>query len=122
MSKESLIKAIDMAGGQAQLARGIRKYLPGSKIGQVTVWGWLNTVKFEVPPPETVLPIAESLEWKMTPHELRSDLYPNPGDAMPRLVPAPVIEDRRKHDQRAGDRRAPDLFVATESTEGEKAA
>lgn len=111
-----------MAGGQAQLARGIREYLPGSKIGQVTVWGWLNTVKFEVPPPDTVLPIAEFLQWEMTPHQLRPDLYPNPGDAMPRLVPTETVEERRVHDQRAGDRRAPDLFVSTESTEGEKAA
>jgi hypothetical protein len=83
MSRESLQKAVDLAGGQAPLSRGIRDRMPGSKVGQVHVWGWLNSVKFEVPPAEVVLAIADFLEYKMTPHELRPDLYPNPGDAMP---------------------------------------
>lgn len=84
MSKESLSKAIGMAGGQAPLARAIRRHLPAdSKISQVTVWGWLNSVKIEVPPADVVLPIAASLDWKITPHELRPDLYPNPTDALP---------------------------------------
>lgn len=121
MSKESLQQAIELAGGQAQLARGIRQYLPDSKIGQVHVWGWLNTVKIEVPPPEVVLPIAKSLNYRMSPHQLRSDLYPNPGDALPVLIPA-VPEDRRARDQRVADRRIPDLFVPTPPVDGEKAA
>lgn len=83
MSKESLIKAVDLAHGQAPLARGIRDRMPGSKIGQVHIWGWLNTVKIEVPPAEVVLAIADFLEYKITPHELRPDLYPNPNDALP---------------------------------------
>lgn len=83
MSKESLSKAIVMAGGQAQLARAIKDRIPGSKIGQVTVWGWVNEAKMEVPPADVVLPICGALDWKMTPHELRPDLYPNPTDAMP---------------------------------------
>lgn len=111
MSKESLQQAVSLAGGQAQLARGIRERLPDSKVGQVHVWGWLNSVKFEVPPPEVVLAIANFLEYRMTPHQLRPDLYPNPGDAMPRLIPAVVVEDRRVQDQRVGDRRIPDLFA-----------
>jgi len=57
--------------------------MPGSKVGQVHVWGWLNSVKFEVPPAEVVLAIADFLEYKMTPHDLRPDLYPNHNDAMP---------------------------------------
>ena len=84
MSKETLAKAIELAGGQAQLARGIRERIPGSKIGQVTVWGWINGAKKEVPPADVVLPIADSLDWRMTPHEIRPDLYPNPTDALPR--------------------------------------
>lgn len=77
------MKAIELAGGQAKLAREIRYRMPGSRIGQVTVWGWLNNVKAEVPPAEVVLAIADALEWRITPHELRPDLYPNPQDAMP---------------------------------------
>ena len=93
------------------MARGIRQYLPGSKVGQVHVWGWLNTVKIEVPPPEVVLPIAKYLNYRMSPHQLRPDLYPNPDDAMPRLAPADMIEDRSMQAQRVGDRRIPDLDV-----------
>lgn len=85
MSKESLLDAVNLAGGQTLLARGIRERLPGSKVGQVHVWGWLNSVKFEVPPAEVVLAIADFLEYRITPHELRPDLYPNPSDAMPSL-------------------------------------
>lgn len=83
MSKETLLKAVQMAGGQAHLARGIRDLLPGSKVGQVHVWGWLNNVKIEVPPADVVLPISESLNYRITPHALRPDLYPNPTDALP---------------------------------------
>jgi len=37
MSRESLQKAVDLAGGQAALSRGIRDRMPGSKVGQVHV-------------------------------------------------------------------------------------
>ena len=83
MSREILQKAVDLAGGQAPLARGIRSRLPESKVGQVHVWGWLNSVKMEVPPAEVVIPIAESVDWKVTPNELRPDIFPNPSDALP---------------------------------------
>ena len=83
MSKETLLEAVRIAGGQAQLARAIRERIPDSKIGQVHVWGWLNNVKIEVPPADVVLPIAEALGYRMTPHALRPDLYPNPTDALP---------------------------------------
>lgn len=83
MSKNSLLKAVELAGGQAPLARAIRVRMPHSKIGQVHVWGWLNSVKMEVPPAESVLAIAESVDWRVTPHELRADIYPNPSDGLP---------------------------------------
>jgi len=83
MSKESLQQAVDLAGGQTQLALGIRERIPGSKVGQVHVWGWLNAAKMEVPPADVVLAIADFLEYRLTPHDLRPDLYPNPSDALP---------------------------------------
>lgn len=103
------------------MARGIREHLADSKIGQVHVWGWLNTVKIEVPPAEVVLPIVKYLDYQITPHQLRPDLYPNPGDGLPVLIPA-APEDRREQEQRVADRRLPDLFEATPPVEGEKAA
>lgn len=83
MSKASLQKAVRLAGGQKALGEGIRSRIPGSRVGQAHVSGWLNSVKIEVPPADVVLAIADFLEYRMTPHDLRPDLYPNPTDAMP---------------------------------------
>ena len=89
MCKEILRKAVDLANGQTELARGIRARMPGSRTSQVTVWYWLNEAKIAVPPAETVLPICSFLDWRITPHELRPDIYPKPLDGMPlELYPA----------------------------------
>jgi len=34
-------------------------------------------------PPERVLPICAETGWRVTPHEVRPDIYPNPTDALP---------------------------------------
>lgn len=34
-------------------------------------------------PPERVLPLCALLNWSVTPHELRPDIYPNPNDYLP---------------------------------------
>ncbi|WGM00650.1 transcriptional regulator [Arsenophonus nasoniae] len=34
-------------------------------------------------PPKKVLRLCEVLEWQVTPHELRPDIYPNPTDGIP---------------------------------------
>lgn len=76
------------------LARMIKARMPTSKVSQVHVWGWLNDVQMEVPPADMVLPIAEALAWRMTPHELRADLYPNPTDALPAEIAVLVATGR----------------------------
>lgn len=84
---ESLLKAVDLAGGQAQLARGIRARMPGSKISQPHVYKWLNSPNpDQMPPADVVLSIADFLGYRMTPHQIRPDLYPNPNDALPDSV------------------------------------
>ena len=83
MSRESLKQAVKLAGSQAKLAQAIRERMPNSSLCQVHIHGWLNLVKMEVPPAETVLPIAQALDYQLTPHQLRPDIYPNPTDAMP---------------------------------------
>lgn len=83
MCKATLLKAVNLANGQTELARGIRTRMDGSKISQVTVWGWLNGKRKDVPPADTVIPICETVGWRITPHELRADIYPNPTDGMP---------------------------------------
>lgn len=77
--------------------------------------------QWEVVPSERVLDLCSLLEWKCTPHQIRPDLYPNPGDALPRLIPAEFTEDRRIKDQRVGDRRIPDLFDAASEAKDEAA-
>lgn len=113
MSKDILKKAVELAGGQAHLARGIRERIPGSKICQTHVYGWLNIVKIEVPPPDVVLAIADFLEYRITPHQLRPDIYPNPDDAMPSPQQRLADGERREIERRAADRRAAELPILT---------
>ena len=84
MSKTSLLEAVKLAGGQVALAAGIRALIPESKVSQAHVSKWLLRQLTEVPPAEYVLAICEHLDWRITPQQLRPDLYPNPTDALPR--------------------------------------
>ena len=66
MSNEALMRACDLAGGQAELARRI-----GTR--QSLVWYWLNSSKRGVPA-EFVLSIER--ETGVSRSELRPDLWP----------------------------------------------
>lgn len=72
---QALARAVGIAGSQSALARivGVR---------QMHVWNWLNRGTKRVPG-EYVIPIARATGWRVTPHELRPDLYPNAGDGVP---------------------------------------
>lgn len=94
MSKETLQKAVDLAHGQTRLAAGIRGRMPGSKVGQVHVWGWLNELKAPCPPAEYVIPICETVDWRITPHELRPDIYPHPTDGIPKVSPCDTAPEK----------------------------
>ncbi|MDH0357030.1 YdaS family helix-turn-helix protein [Morganella sp. GD04133] len=50
----------------------------GRKLGcaQQTVFHWLN---YRVPAGR-VIPLCELMNWQITPHDLRPDLYPHPTD------------------------------------------
>lgn len=66
------------------MARAVRGRIEGSKIGQPHVFKWLKSPNpEEMPPAEMVIAISEALDWRLTPHDLRPDLYPNPADALP---------------------------------------
>ena len=89
MSRENLLKAVQFADGQARLAAEVRRYMPEDcKITQAYISQWLNPakVKCEVPPPEYVISISQAVGWRVTPHQLRPDIYPNPSDGMPRSL------------------------------------
>ncbi|WP_233981700.1 transcriptional regulator [Pectobacterium versatile] len=45
-----------------------------------TVNGWFKNKV----PGELVVKVARAIGWKVTPHELRPDLYPNPTDGLPK--------------------------------------
>lgn len=74
----ALAKAIDVVGGQTQLAR-----LLGVK--QANVWHWLN--KADRVPGEYVLAIETATGGQVTRHDLRPDLYPDAEapDALPSI-------------------------------------
>ncbi len=48
-------------------------------VSQQTVWQWFNWGV----PPKQVIPLCQLMQWVITPHELRPDIYPNPTDGLP---------------------------------------
>ncbi|HCL5312183.1 TPA: helix-turn-helix domain-containing protein [Salmonella enterica] len=49
-------------------------------VPQQLISRWLSTSRF---PAGRVLSFCEVMEWSITPHEVRPDLYPNPTDGIP---------------------------------------
>lgn len=84
MAKEFLQMAVNRAGSQVALAACIRARMPESRVMQGHIWNWLNGEHDEVPPAEYVLAISDACGWKITPHQLRPDIYPHPMDGLPR--------------------------------------
>lgn len=75
-----LLKLINTAGGQSALAR-----LSG--VPQATISAWVNRFQHRVGA-DFVIKLCESVEWKITPHQLRPDIYPHPNDGLPESLRA----------------------------------
>jgi DNA-binding transcriptional regulator YdaS (Cro superfamily) len=75
MDKQFLLKIIEICGGQVALANKL-----GVKQGHV--YGWLNENKTGISP-IYVIPACKAVNWQVTPHQLRPDLYPHPQDGLP---------------------------------------
>lgn len=75
MSQSPLQRAIEIKGTQVALAKAIG-------VKQPYIWNWLNRDGGKVPP-SLVLKTCEAVEWAVTPHDLRPDIYPNPTDGLP---------------------------------------
>jgi DNA-binding transcriptional regulator YdaS (Cro superfamily) len=73
MDTAGLQKAINLAGSQSALASLIDKR-------QSNISTWLH--RDNRVPAEAVIPIAAALDYQVTPHELRPDLYPHHEDGM----------------------------------------
>ncbi|GKW27810.1 transcriptional regulator [Pectobacterium brasiliense] len=73
MKEQVQKKILAVCGSQSELARRVGK-------NSQTVSAWFRN---EVASAE-VINASRALEWKVTPHELRPDLYPNPTDGLPK--------------------------------------
>lgn len=78
---EPLRAAINLVGGQAKLAEKVSERLPGEdRVGHTAVANWLQRGQV---PAERVIDIAHATSFRVTPHQLRPDLYPHPDDGLP---------------------------------------
>lgn len=77
----SLLKIIDLLGGKQQRLADV---LSDSEkpIKQAHVWNWLNTTANGIPEIH-VIKACQAVDWQVTPHELRPDIYPHPEDGLP---------------------------------------
>lgn len=69
----ALEKAVELAESQARLARRMN-------VNPQAIHGWR---KAGLVPPDRVIGVSRAVEFKVTPHELRPDLYPHPEDGLP---------------------------------------
>lgn len=79
--KKELEKIIDLLGGkQQQLADALAT--DEEPIKQAHVWNWLNVTVNGIPE-RHVIKACKSVDWQVTPHQLRPDIYPHPDDGLP---------------------------------------
>lgn len=101
---KSLLKIIDLHGGKkATLVTCLLRLRPDANLTNTHINNWLN--RDNKIPPEWILPLCESVQWQVTPHELSADLYPHPDDGLPDAMrgdglPA-VFSNNRKVEQSA---------------------
>jgi hypothetical protein len=81
MSKLILQKVIDLLGGNQQDLADVLA-TETEPIKQAHVWKWLNTTKNGIPE-RHVINACKSVNWQVTPYELRKDIYPHPDDGLP---------------------------------------
>lgn len=77
---EALEKAIKAAGSQQALAK-----LVGGVQTRISEWKRAGRVAAG-----SVIPVCAAVDWVVTPHELRPDLYPHPDDGLPAELRAQV--------------------------------
>lgn len=79
---DALNRAIDLAGGQEKLAG-----LVGGRQTRISEWKRRGNV-----PPEIVIAVSQAVGFRVTPHQLRPDLYPHPDDGLPTEMRARAAE------------------------------
>lgn len=78
-------RACEIAGGVGKLADRMTE-VSGERYSQSRLSNWKKTGV----PSESIIHVALGVDWKVTPHEIDSSLYPNPDDALP-----PEVRDSR---------------------------
>lgn len=73
---DSLLRAVDLAGGQTALARKCTKHAP-REITQKDVWSWINRSKRVSG--DCAIPVELAVDGQVLRHDLRPDLYPTEG-------------------------------------------
>ncbi|MEN6641032.1 MAG: YdaS family helix-turn-helix protein [Armatimonadia bacterium] len=84
--KSPLQRAIDIAGSPSRLAAKATEAGP-RKIERQHIGNWLQRNDGLVSA-DYVIQIAKAVDFKVTPHQLRPDLYPNETDGMPQPIAA----------------------------------
>ncbi|EHN8769378.1 MULTISPECIES: YdaS family helix-turn-helix protein [Enterobacter cloacae complex] len=69
----NLKRQICLIKNQTEIAEAL-----ATKPQTVSLW-----LKSQVPS-HRVIPLCKFLDWKITPHEVRGDIYPNPTDGLPK--------------------------------------
>jgi DNA-binding transcriptional regulator YdaS (Cro superfamily) len=75
LKQTPLQKAVEIAGGQAPLARKIKALVEGSNVLQQHVWHWLQCGKV---PPQYAKAIETATGGEVTRHDLRPDIFDQP--------------------------------------------
>ncbi len=70
-----LLEAIRICGSQSELGTRIGK-------GQYIVTAWVRRYGCKVSA-EFVVAVSKAVDWQVTPHQLRPDIYPHPKDGLP---------------------------------------
>jgi DNA-binding transcriptional regulator YdaS (Cro superfamily) len=80
--QNSLDKIITLlgTGGQSKLADCLKT--ERDPVSQAHVWKWLNTTVNGIPE-KHVIKACSAVNYQVTPHELRPDIYPHPDDGLP---------------------------------------
>lgn len=76
----AIYRAISLCRSQSELARRISA-VAQRKVAAQNIQYWLQSVHGVGA--ESVLAVAAAVEFQVTPHELRPDLYPHPDDGLP---------------------------------------
>lgn len=86
-----LEKIIELLGGKQQSLADVLA-TDDDPVKQGHVWGWLNKTVDGIPA-RHVIKACAAVNYEVTPHELRPDLYPHPQDGLPEDMRCACVKD-----------------------------